>query len=75
LTLHAAFGPRLGNDSVLAGELGRDRKGKLSLILYVAGIGISFVNPWLAAGLYALVAAMWLVPDRRLERVMEKHGP
>jgi uncharacterized membrane protein len=64
-----------GRDSVLAGELGRDRKGKLSLALYVVGIGLAFVSPWLAAALYALVAAMWLVPDRRLERVVEKHAP
>jgi len=66
---------RQGSDSVLAGELGRDRKGKLSLVLYVVGIALSFVSPWLGAALYVLVAAMWLVPDRRLERVVEKHAP
>ena len=73
--LQKAIVARQGNDSVLAGELGRDRKGKLSLVLYVVGIGLAFVSPWLAAGIYALVAAMWLVPDRRLERVLEKPGP
>ena len=62
-------------DSVLAAALGSDRKGKLSLVLYVVAIGFSFVSPRLAAAVYVLVAAMWLVPDRRLERVVEKHGP
>ncbi|HKC39613.1 MAG TPA: TMEM175 family protein, partial [Gemmatimonadales bacterium] len=66
---------RQGRDSVLAAALGSDRKGKLSLVLYVVAIGLSFVSPGLAAALYVLVAAMWLVPDRRLERVVEKHGP
>jgi uncharacterized membrane protein len=70
-----AGGAGQGRDSVLAGELGRDRKRKLSLALYVVGIGLAFVNPWLTAALYAVVAAMWLVPDRRLERVVEKHAP
>jgi uncharacterized membrane protein len=73
--LQAAIVARQGRDSVLAGALGHDRKGKLSLVLYVAGIGLSFVSPWLAAAVYVLVAAMWLVPDRRIERVVEKHDP
>jgi uncharacterized membrane protein len=75
--LQAAIVARQGRDSVLAGALGRDRKGKLSLVLYVAGIGLSFVSPSLAAAVYVLVAAMWLVPDRRIERVVvvEKHDP
>jgi uncharacterized membrane protein len=75
LVLQRAIVARQGNDSVLAGALGPDRKGKLSLVFYVVGIGLAFVSPWLAAGIYALVAAMWLVPDRRLERVVEKHAP
>src|SRR4030095_13895638 len=75
LVLQRAIVARQGSDSILAGELGRDRKGKLTLVFYVVGIGLAFGSPWLAAGLYALVAAMWLVPDRRLERVLEKHGP
>jgi uncharacterized membrane protein len=72
LVLQRAIAARHPSDSILAGELGPDRKGKLSLVLYIVGIGLSFVNPWLAAAVYALVAAMWLVPDRRLERVLEK---
>ena len=75
LILQTAIIARQGRDSVLAGALGRDRKGKLSLVLYVAAIGLSFVSPWMAAALYVLVAVMWLVPDRRIERVVEKHGP
>src|SRR6266581_3563277 len=73
--LQTAIVARQGRDSVLAAALGSDRKGKLSLVLYVVAIGLSFVSPGLAAALYVLVAAMWLVPDRRLERVVEKHGP
>ena len=75
LVLQRAIVARQGSDSSLASELGRDRKGKLSLALYLVGIGLAFVSPWLAAAIYALVAAIWLVPDRRLERVLEKHSP
>ena len=75
LVLQRAIVGRQDSDSSLASELGRDRKGKLSLILYVVGIGLAFVSPGLAAALYALVAAMWLVPDRRLERAVKEHGP
>jgi len=57
-----------GPDSPLARALGRDWKGKLSPTLYAAAIGLAFVNRWLAVAVYALVAVMWLVPDRRLER-------
>src|SRR5262245_42186041 len=75
VVLHRSIVARQGGDSVLAGELGRDRKAKLSLVLYVGAIGLAFVSPWLAAAVYALVAAMWLVPNRRLERALEKHEP
>jgi uncharacterized membrane protein len=47
--------------------IGSDWKGKLSPVLYVAGIGLSFVHTWAAEACYALVAALWLVPDRRIE--------
>ena len=40
-------------------------------VLYVAGIGFAFVNRWVAVGLYAFVALMWLVPDRRIERTLK----
>lgn len=55
-------------DSPLARAIGRDRKGMLSLVLYAAGIGLSFVVPWVANGLYVVVAVIWLVPDARIER-------
>jgi len=59
-----------GETSALAAAVGRDRKGKLSLILYAAGITLAFVSPTLAWGLYGIVALMWLVPDRRIERAI-----
>ena len=55
-------------DSALARAIGRDRKGMLSLVLYAAGIGLSFVQPWVANALYVTVAVIWLVPDARIER-------
>jgi len=60
-----------GRDSKLAASLGGDLKGKLSPVLYAAAIGLTFVQPWVSAGIYVLVAAMWLVPDRRIARVVE----
>ena len=59
-----------GNQSPLGAAMGRDWKGKLSIVLYAAGIALAFVNPLGAGVLYALVAAMWLIPDRRIERAL-----
>jgi TMEM175 potassium channel family protein len=59
-----------GPDSMLARALGRDRKGKLSVLAYLAGVLLAFVMPWISAALYTLMAAIWLVPDRRIERVL-----
>jgi uncharacterized membrane protein len=50
--------------------LGSDLKGKISPLLYLAAIGLAFVNPWLSIAIYGLVAAVWLVPDRRIEKVV-----
>jgi uncharacterized membrane protein len=61
-----------GQDSVLAIAMGKDFKGKISLLIYAVGIGVAFVNPWIAFLLYILVAVIWLIPDRRIER---KIGP
>ncbi len=61
----AAGGP------ILQRAVGRDYKGKVSPLLYLAGIALSLREPALAQVLYALVALMWLVPDRRIERVLE----
>jgi uncharacterized membrane protein len=57
-----------GPDSLLAKAIGRDLKGNLSPVLYVFGIALAFVESWMAEAMYAAVALMWLVPDRRIER-------
>jgi len=57
-----------GPDSELAIALGRDWKGKLSVILYAIAIALAFVNPRISLGIYVLVAMTWLIPDRRIER-------
>ena len=56
-----------GAASPLAEAIGRDIKGKLAPPLYIAGIACAFLKPWIADLLYAGVALMWLVPDRRIE--------
>jgi hypothetical protein len=50
--------------------VGTDRKGEISLAIYAMAIAISFASPRVACGLYVLVAVIWLVPDRRIERVL-----
>ncbi len=60
-----------GAQSSLAVAIGKDWKGKLSPLLYLLGVATSFFAPKLAGGIYILVALMWLVPDRRLERAIE----
>jgi uncharacterized membrane protein len=59
-----------GQDSLVARAIGHDAKGWASLALYVAGILTAAVMPVLAVGCYAIVAAIWLVPDRRIEKVV-----
>jgi uncharacterized membrane protein len=59
-----------GDDSPLAHALGRDLKGKLSPICYLSAILLSFVDTRIAQAIYALVALMWLIPDRRVERTL-----
>jgi uncharacterized membrane protein len=59
-----------GRDSLLATAVGSDWKGKLSPILYFAAIPLSFATPVVATAIYALVALMWLIPDRRIERLL-----
>jgi len=63
-TLIAAEGP----DSRLGSAVGKDLKGILSLVLYAVAIPSVFMSPWVADGLYAFVALIWLIPDRRIER-------
>jgi uncharacterized membrane protein len=59
-----------GGDSVLASALGRDVKGKVSVVIYLVAIPCAFVHSWLAGALYVLVAIIWLIPDRRIERTL-----
>ena len=54
----------------MGAALGRDMKGKISPVVYLAGIVLAFVNPWVSVALYVAVALMWLVPDRRMEAVV-----
>jgi uncharacterized membrane protein len=65
-TLVAAQPP----DSPLERAIGRDRKGNFSVVAYVVAIAVSFVVPWLSLAIYFAVAAVWLIPDRRIERVL-----
>jgi uncharacterized membrane protein len=64
-----------GSQSLLAAAVGRDMKGKLSPLLYLLAIGAAFVRPWLADGVYVLVALIWLIPDRRIERALTGAQP
>lgn len=60
--------------SVLALAVGRDWKGKVSPLAYLAAIPLAFVSPWISGALYIGVARMWLVPDRRIARVLAQRG-
>lgn len=59
-----------GRDSLLAAAVGEDIKGKISLVLYVAGIIVSQFQPLLSCVIYVVVAIMWLIPDRRIEKLL-----
>ena len=59
-----------GASSVLATAVGGDVKGKLSPVLYAIAIPAAFVHEWISGGLYVLVALIWLIPDRRIERAL-----
>jgi uncharacterized membrane protein len=63
---------RHGADSVLAKAIGSDIKGKISPVLYIAGIALAFFAPWVSFALYVLVAVLWLVPDRRIENLIDR---
>ncbi len=62
-------------DSVLSRALGKDLKGKLSLVLYASAIPLAFAQTWMALAIYVIVALIWLVPDRRFERLLAEHKP
>ena len=59
-----------GKNSTIATALGRDFKGKISLVIYAVAISLAFANAWIACTLYVLVAVMWLIPDRRIEKAL-----
>ena len=61
-----------GRASTLATAIGRDVKGAASAAIYLAAIPLAFLSAWVACGLYVLVAVMWFVPDRRIERVLAR---
>jgi Predicted integral membrane protein len=63
---------REGCESLLALAIGKDWKGKLSPMLYLIAIPLAFVSSWIASGLYVFVALLWLIPDPRIERELEK---
>jgi uncharacterized membrane protein len=68
--LQQAILHKQGRHSALAHALGRDLKGKLSPVFYAAAIVAAFVVPWISIAIYVLVAAIWLVPDRRIEKTL-----
>jgi TMEM175 potassium channel family protein len=65
LALHAP-------DTPLAIAIGSDRKGRLSAVAYLVAVGLAFLAPWAAIAIYVAVAVVWLVPDRRITRVIER---
>jgi len=69
--LERAIIARQGPHSKLKAAVGDDRKGKASLALYAAAVVLSFVHPWIADAVYVFVALIWLVPDRRIESLVQ----
>jgi len=70
LLLQKAITRKHGIESVLPKALGHDLKGKISGVLYVVAIMLAFVSPWISLAIYALVALIWLLPDRRIEHAI-----
>ena len=63
-----------GADSVLATAVGRDFKGQISTVIYLVAVPLALVRSWLGGALYVLVAIIWLVPDRRIEKTLSESG-
>jgi uncharacterized membrane protein len=72
--LQIAIVRRHGPEGALAKALGSDFKGKVSPVLYVAAIAVAFIAPWISHAIYVLVALMWLIPDRRIEKAISNRG-
>ncbi len=70
--LQRAIIAQQGRDSLQASAIGKDWKGKLSPVCYFVAIPLAYVSPWISNGLFVLVALLWLVPDRRIERALVK---
>lgn len=70
--LHRSLTSIEGQNNELAEALGTDRKGKISVVLYLAAIPFSFVYSWIGFGLIVVVAGMWLIPDKRIEKKVEE---
>ena len=62
-----------GKDSLIAKALGHDFKGKISVVIYAVAIPLAFYNAWLSCALYVVVAATWLWPDQRFEKLLAEH--
>jgi len=74
LILQATIIVKQGRDSLLAGAVGRDRKGKLSLVLYCVALVFAWIVPWVSVALVVTVAVIWFVPDRRVVRALGLDG-
>jgi uncharacterized membrane protein len=61
-----------GADTAFARAIGNDRKGRVSFVAYLFAIALAFVNQWIGVAIYVVIALVWLVPDRRFERLLEK---
>lgn len=61
-----------GKDSLIAKAIGKDRKGIISLVIYIIAIPLAFLNSRISLIMYAMVAAMWFIPDRRIEKIVLK---
>ena len=64
-----------GKNSLLAKAVGKDWKGKISVLIYFIAIAVSWLNPKISFGLYIVVACIWFIPDKRIERVIVTEGP
>jgi uncharacterized membrane protein len=70
--LQRAIIAKQGPQSLLAAAIGSDWKGKLSPVLYLVAIPLAFVSPWISGSIYTAVALIWLIPDRRIERILSE---
>lgn len=61
-----------GHDSILKHAVGKDIKGKMSPVLYIIGIALAWISPWASGLIYVLVALIWLIPDKRIEKILQR---